>query len=170
MLKHEELITCHSWVVMKAANEFQYKPSHVNEKWQTDTTYLKIKGWGWYCLSIILADYGRYVIAWKLCNTIKAKDVTDTLDLAILASGHDGKIDMPRLLPDNDSSYVAEELADLIKNQGYGPCPWQAVSSTNAGKDPTLASDKEEPDACTCLLRTWVNHSKQKEKNQTENT
>jgi transposase InsO family protein len=28
-----------------------------------------------------LDDYSRYIIAWKLCTTMKAKDVTDTLQL-----------------------------------------------------------------------------------------
>jgi putative transposase len=40
-------------------------------------------GWGWFYLSTILDDYSRYIIAWKLCTTMKAEDVTDTLDLAL---------------------------------------------------------------------------------------
>ena len=39
------------------------------------------------CLSTILDDYSRYIIAWKLCSTMKAEDVTDTLELALIASG-----------------------------------------------------------------------------------
>ena len=35
-------------------------------------------GCGWYYLSTILDDYSRYFIAWKLCTTMKAGDVTDT--------------------------------------------------------------------------------------------
>jgi len=38
-------------------------------------------------LSTILDDYSRYIIAWKLCSTTKAEDVTDTLELALIASG-----------------------------------------------------------------------------------
>jgi putative transposase len=37
-----------------------------NQLWQTDFTYLKVIGWGWYYLSTILDDYSRYIIAWKL--------------------------------------------------------------------------------------------------------
>jgi transposase InsO family protein len=33
--------------------------------WQTDFTYIKIVGWGWYYLSTILDDFSRYVVAWK---------------------------------------------------------------------------------------------------------
>ena len=35
----------------------------------------------------ILDDFSRYIIAWKLCTTMKAGDVTDTLELALQASG-----------------------------------------------------------------------------------
>jgi len=38
----------------------------VNELWQTDFTYFKIQGWGWYYLSTVLDDYSRYILAWRL--------------------------------------------------------------------------------------------------------
>ena len=31
-------------------------------------------GWGWFYLSTILDDHSRYIIAWKLCTTMKASD------------------------------------------------------------------------------------------------
>ena len=120
MLKAADMITSPAYVVIKAADEFKGKPTRINEQWQTDFTYFKIKGWGWYYLSTILDDYSRYVISWKLCSTMKAKDVTDTLELALTESGCDRKADMPRLLSDNGSSYVAEELADFLKTKGMG--------------------------------------------------
>ena len=51
---------------MKAANEFKDRTTRPNELWQTDFTYLKVLGWGWFYLSTILDDYSRYIIAWKL--------------------------------------------------------------------------------------------------------
>lgn len=57
--------------------------------WQTDFTYFKIIGWGWIYLATVLDDYSRYIIAWKLCSTMRAEDVTDTLDIAPAASGCD---------------------------------------------------------------------------------
>ena len=60
-----------------------------NQLWQTDFTYLKITGWGWYYLSTVLDDFSRFIVAWKLCATMKAQDVTATLDLALAASGLD---------------------------------------------------------------------------------
>ena len=117
ILKAADMITSPAYVVIKAADEFKDKPSRVNEQWQTDFTYFKIKGWGWYYLSTILDDYSRYVISWKLCSTMKAQDVTDTLEQALETSGCNNRTNMPRLLSDNGSSYVAEELADFLKNK-----------------------------------------------------
>ena len=88
-------------------------------KGQTDFTYLKIIGWGWFYLSTILDDYSRYIIAWKLCTNMRAEDVTDTLDLALQASGCDQVhvSHKPRLLSDNGSSYVSGELAEWLQDK-----------------------------------------------------
>jgi transposase InsO family protein len=74
---------------VKAADEFKDKTTAPNQLWQTDFTYLKVIGWGWFYLSTILDDFSRYIIAWKLCTTMKVGDVTETLDLALQASGLD---------------------------------------------------------------------------------
>jgi putative transposase len=73
--------------VIKAANEFKDKTTAINQLWQTDFTYLKITGWGWYYLSTVLDDFSRYIVAWKLCPTMCASDVTETLDLALAGIG-----------------------------------------------------------------------------------
>jgi putative transposase len=64
-------------MVMKAADEFKDKTTAPNQLWQTDFTDLKVIGWGWFYLSTVLDDFSRYIIAWKLCTTMKAEDVTD---------------------------------------------------------------------------------------------
>jgi transposase InsO family protein len=51
--------------------------------------HLKVLGWGWFYLSSNLDDYSLYIISWKLCSNMRAEDVTDTLDLALQASGYD---------------------------------------------------------------------------------
>ncbi len=119
LLKAHDLITSPAFIVMKAANEFHDKTTAPNEMWQTDFTYLKIIGWGWQYLSTILDDYSRYIIAWKLCTTMKAEDVTDTLEMALTASGCDQAHvrHKPRLLSDNGSSYVSGDLAEWLDKQ-----------------------------------------------------
>ena len=83
-------------------------------------TPLKITGWGWYYLSTVLDDFSRYIVAWKLCATMGAEDVTATLDLALSAARLDhvtvGR--RPRLLSDNGSSYVAGDLAKWLEDKG----------------------------------------------------
>ncbi|MEZ5780661.1 MAG: IS3 family transposase [Rhizobiaceae bacterium] len=120
LLKAHDLITSPAYVVIKAANEFHTKTSRPNQMWQTDFTYFKIIGWGWMYLSTVLDDYSRYIIAWKLCSTMRAQDVTDTLDMALAASGCDQAHvqHRPRLLSDNGPSYIAQDLADYIHANG----------------------------------------------------
>ncbi len=114
LLKAHDLITSPAFIVMKAASEFQDKTTAINQLWQTDFTYLKIIGWGWMYLSTILDDFSRYVIAWKLCTTMTSRDVTETLELALQASGCEQAdvVHKPRLLSDNGSSYISGDLAD----------------------------------------------------------
>jgi putative transposase len=59
LLKAHDLITSPAFIVIKAADEFTDKTSAPNQLWQTDFTYLKIIGWGWYYLSTILDDFSR---------------------------------------------------------------------------------------------------------------
>ena len=103
LLKAHDLITSPAFIVIKAAEEFKDKTTAPNQLWQTDFTYLKVIGWGWFYLSTVLDDFSRYIIAWKLCTTMKAEDVTDTLNLALQASGLErAKVaHRPRLLSDN---------------------------------------------------------------------
>jgi len=120
LLKEQDLIASPAFVVIKAAEEFKDKTTAINQLWQTDFTYLKVIGWGWFYLSTILDDYSRYIISWKLCTTMKAGDVTDTLDVALVASGCDRAtvLHKPRLLSDNGSSYVAGDLANWLEEKG----------------------------------------------------
>ena len=83
LLKARDLITSPAFIVIKAADAFKDKTAAPNQLWQTDFTYLKVIGWGWFYLSTVLDDFSRYIVAWKLCTTMKAEDVTATLDLAL---------------------------------------------------------------------------------------
>lgn len=119
LLKEHDLITSPAYVVLSAADEFKDKTTAPNQLWQTDFTYLKVIGWGWFYLSTILDDYSRYIISWKLCTTMKTSDVTETLYLALQASGCDQPtvLHKPRLLSDNGSSYISAELAEWLEDQ-----------------------------------------------------
>jgi transposase InsO family protein len=119
LLKAYDLITSPAFVVIKAGDEFRDKTTAPNQLWQTDFTYLKVIGWGWFYLSTILDDFSRYIIAWKLCTTMKAGDVTDTLEMALQASGCDqaNLVHRPRLLSDNGASYISGDLAEWLDDR-----------------------------------------------------
>lgn len=59
VLKVHDLVTSPAFVVIKAADEFHEKTTRPSQLWQTDITYLKVIGWGWFHLSTILDDYNR---------------------------------------------------------------------------------------------------------------
>lgn len=116
LLKAHDLITSPAFIVVKAAEEFHTKTTAPNQLWQTDFTYLKVIGWGWFYLSTVLDDFSRYVIAWKLCTGMAASDVTETLEMALTASGcAQARVrHRPRLLSDNGPCYIAGELAQWL--------------------------------------------------------
>jgi putative transposase len=116
LLKAHNLIASPAFIVIKASDVFKDKTTAPNQLWQTDFTYLKVIGWGWFYLSSVLDDFSRYMLAWKLCTNMRAEDVTATLDLALQASGLDQAepTNRPRLLSDNGSSYVAGDLAKWL--------------------------------------------------------
>ena len=169
VLKAHDLITSPAFIVIKAANEFKDKTTSINQLWQTDFTYLKVIGWGWFYLSTILDDYSRYIIAWKLCTNMRAEDVTDTLDLALQASGCDQVhvAHKPRLLSDNGSSYVSGDLAEWLQNKGmkhsrgapYHLLPGRRCLHRREGpdtrQDRALAPNTEEPHPTGKLLLAW---------------
>ena len=120
LLKDHGLITSPAFVLMKAADRFANPTTAPNQLWQTDFTYLKVIGWGWFYLSTVLDDFSRYILAWKLCTTMAATDVSDTLQAALQASGLDQVkvLHRPRLLSDNGPSYVSSELGDWLEDNG----------------------------------------------------
>jgi putative transposase len=117
ILKQKGLITTPAFMLIKAADEYKDKTKRVNEMWQTDFTYLKVFGWGWYYLSTIIDDYSRYIVSWKLCKTMKADDVRNTVDDALNVTGMPPG-QMPKLLTDNGACYISSELNGFLQDQG----------------------------------------------------
>ena len=119
ILKERGLITSPAWILMAAADEFKDKTSYVHQQWQTDFSYFKIIGWGWYYLSTVLDDYSRYIITWELCKNMETDDAKRSMDVAILESGVSAD-EMPRLLTDNGSSYISNEFNDYLTENNMG--------------------------------------------------
>jgi putative transposase len=120
ILKAHDLITSPAFVVISAADRFQHPTTRPNELWQTDFTYLRVVGWGWYYLSTVLDDYSRYILAWTLTTSMAATDVATTLDLARAKAGVDRVAvhHRPRLLSDNGPCYISGQLATYLATHG----------------------------------------------------
>ena len=116
LLKEADLITSPAYVLMSASDSFKHPTTRVHEMWQTDFTYFRIIGWGWYYLSTVLDDFSRYIVSWKLSATMGATDVMETLDEALALTGIDQvKVKhRPRLLSDNGPAYLSGELRDYL--------------------------------------------------------
>jgi transposase InsO family protein len=113
ILKAEGLIWPAEHYFMQAADEFYRKTSFVHQMWQTDFTYLNIKGWGWYYLSTVLDDFSRYVIYWELCRTMTKEDVQRSIENAIKIAQINPN-NPPQLLSDNGPCYIAKDLKDYL--------------------------------------------------------
>jgi putative transposase len=87
ILKARGLITSPAHILLSASDDFHTKTQFVHQMWQTNFTYFKIIGWGWYYLSTIIDDYSRYIVHWELCSTTKAQDVQSTVATAIKKQG-----------------------------------------------------------------------------------
>ena len=105
---------------MQAGDSFKNPTRRIHELWQTDFTYFKIIGWGWYYLSTVLDDFSRYIIAWKLFTSMTASDAKETLDEAVSNTGvnHIHVKHRPRLLSDNGPCYLSGELKSYLEKQG----------------------------------------------------
>jgi len=136
ILKGYDLVTSPNYIVISAADEFRHKTRRVHELWQTDFTWLKVTGWGWYFLSSILDDYSRYIIAWRLSSTMAAEDVTKTLDRAVEKTGvTDVRLrHRPRLLSDNGPAYVSKELREYLSEKDISHTRGQPYHPQTQGK------------------------------------
>src|SRR3977135_2438657 len=133
LLQAEGLLTSPAFIVMKAAERFTNPTTAVNQLWQTDFTYLKVTGWGWYSLPTVLYDFSHYIVAFKLCTTMAAADVTATLDLALQASGLD-QVEVDRL------------FGGEIQNSGAPPLrPAVVAAAVSLGRDQRLDQHRFRP-------------------------
>jgi transposase InsO family protein len=122
ILKAFDLVASPAYIVLSAKDRFDHPTRRVHELWQTDFTYLKVIGWGWYYLLTVLDDYSRYIIDWELFTSMGTEDVKELLERSIEKTGaRDVPVHCrPRLLSDNGSAFVSKELQEYLREHNMG--------------------------------------------------
>lgn len=133
ILRERGLMPAPKHIVLSASDEFHRKTTHVNEMWQIDFTYFKIIGWGQYYLCTVLDDYSRFIIAWDLCVNMRAEDASKTVEKAISNAGLTNN-QMPKLLSDNGSSFIAGDFKTYLKSRGIKPINGAPLHPQTQGK------------------------------------
>ena len=169
ILKSYDLVTSPAYTVISAKDHFEHPTIRINELWQTDFTYFKVKDWGWYYLSTAMDDYSRYIIAWQLCRTMKSENVKETLDMAIERTGvkHVHVVQRPRLLSDNGPAYISRELKSYLEKQDirhirtriYHPMTQGKIERYHRSmKNLILLDLYYSPTELTERIREWVDY------------
>ncbi len=138
----------------------------INQLWQTDFTYLRITGYGWFYLSTVMDDFSRYIVSWQLCRDMRAADVSSTLKDA-LKSAKLTKKQRPKLLSDNGPCYVSEELRNWLSENGmphtrrkpYHPMTQGKIERWHRTmKDTILLENYYFPEHLIKRIREFVTH------------
>lgn len=87
------------------------KITHPNHVWSTDITYIRMAN-GFLYLMAIMDWYSRYVLSWRLSNTMEADFCIDALAEALRKYPH------PEIFnTDQGSQFTSKEFTDLLKEK-----------------------------------------------------
>jgi transposase InsO family protein len=84
-----------------------------NQYWGTDMTKLKIQGWGWLYVHIVIDWYTKEIIGYHASLTSKASDWLAALNMAVNARFPQGILDhkgKPKLISDNGCQPTSESF------------------------------------------------------------
>jgi transposase InsO family protein len=122
LLKRLNLVKPREVKTFPAGPEYTVKTQRPNEQWQTDSTYILVKNWGWYYLISVLDDYSRRILAWRLQSWQDAEAFSEVIELACEETGMDNvPVDnRARLLSDNGPALISKPFGDYLETKGLG--------------------------------------------------
>ena len=95
--------------------------THINEVWSSDITYIPMKH-GFMYLTAVIDWYSRYVLSWRLSNTLEGRFCLEALDEAL-------SLGRPEIFnTDQGSQFTAREYTDRLEEAGI------AVSRDGRGR------------------------------------
>jgi putative transposase len=166
LLKKHDLLPTPAWMLIKARDKFDNPTTAINQLWQTDFTYFKVIGWGWYYLSTVIDDYSRYILSRRLCTGMGTDEVEASLEAALKVAGLNQK-DRPRLLSDNGSCYVSKALKvwlkdhdiDHTRGKPYHPMTQGKIERWHRTmKDKLLLENYYSPEALEAKIAEFVDY------------
>jgi putative transposase len=95
--------------------------THVNEVWSSDITYIPMRH-GFMYLTAVIDWYSRYVLSWRLSNTLEGRFCLEALDEAL-------SLGRPEIFnTDQGSQFTSREYTDRLEEAGV------AVSRDGRGR------------------------------------
>jgi transposase InsO family protein len=96
----------------EVAKLYQLLPKRPNELWQTDVTYIRIPGYGWWYAITVIDYYSRYLLALHLTPSYSASEASHALRQAVAeAQRVHGPLTRPVfLVTDNGPSFIARRF------------------------------------------------------------
>jgi putative transposase len=83
-----------------------------NQIWATDITYVPLSG-GYIYLVAFIDLYSRYILSWKLSNSLETEFCIEALEMAFQNNG------LPKIInSDQGVQYTSNAYVDLIKSKG----------------------------------------------------
>lgn len=169
LFKRLNLIKPREVKTFPASSEYTCKTRRPNEQWQTDSTYILVKNWGWYYLISVLDDYSRRILAWKLQYCQDASAFSEVIELACEETGmHDVPIDdRARLLSDNGAALISKSFGDYLETKGIGhifAAPYHPQTNGKIERYHRSLKEKihlvvwEKPDEVEQQIDTFIEH------------
>jgi putative transposase len=95
--------------------------NRANQAWMIDITYLRLKE-GFVYLAALIDVHSRYVVAWKISNTMEASFCVETLQLGLLHA-------KPAIVnSDQGSQFTSDDWVNYVNEQGI------KISMTGKGR------------------------------------
>lgn len=85
---------------------------HPNQVWSTDITYIRL-GRGHVYLSVVIDWFSRYIVSWRLHDTLEAEECVACMDAAVRSHG------APAIAnSDQGSTYTSEAYVSYLASKG----------------------------------------------------